>query len=107
MDIKHLNPLTARTQDGGPRKVGDASEKGRSESRDDSTGRTTGTSGDVKIGKGITQLATLMDQIDSEPVRREDRIARLKQAIEDGSYQVNSQSVARKLLQTEALFSKL
>ena len=107
MDIKQLNPLTARPHDGSSRKVGDASEKGRSESRNDSTGRTSSVGGDVRIGKGVTQLAALMEQVDSEPVRREDKIARLKQAIESGSYQVNSQSVARKLLQTEALFSKL
>ena len=104
MDIKHINALNGRPQSDTGRKV---DERLRSEAAAGDGARVDEARQDVTVGKSVAQLAALLEQVDSMPVTREEKIARIKQAIDDGTYQVDSESVARKLLQTEVLFSKL
>ncbi|WP_294949610.1 flagellar biosynthesis anti-sigma factor FlgM [Sulfurivirga sp.] len=104
MDIKHINALNGRPQTDTARKV---DERLRSDATAGDSTPADEARQDVTVGKSVAQLAALLDQVDSMPVTREEKVARIKQAIDDGTYQVDSESVARKLLQTEVLFSKL
>lgn len=52
-----------------------------------------------------TQMQTLEKQAAASPVDNSAKIEELKAAIQDGRYQVNAESVAHKLIQTETLFT--
>lgn len=51
-----------------------------------------------------TLLQNVQQQIAKAPVVNESRVAELKAAIEDGTYQVDSQELARKLIDFEGGF---
>ncbi|QEY59278.1 flagellar biosynthesis anti-sigma factor FlgM [Pseudomonas sp. C27(2019)] len=62
-----------------------------------------GSSGEsVQLSKNARQLQSVSEKIASMPSVNSEKVAQLKQAIAEGSYQVDSQRVASKLLGLEA-----
>ena len=63
----------------------------------------TGASGEaVHLSQEAQQLQKISDKLRDEPVVNSARVAQLKQAIADGSYQVDAGKIASKLLNFEA-----
>lgn len=61
------------------------------------------TSGEpVTLSDGAQQLQKITDKLNDQPTVNSARVAELKQAVADGSYQVDSAKVASKLLNFEA-----
>ncbi|WP_029407144.1 flagellar biosynthesis anti-sigma factor FlgM [Thiomicrorhabdus sp. Milos-T2] len=60
----------------------------------------------VTLTDFLSQARELETKSQDVNVDNSEKIAALKAAINDGSYQVDSQKVAEKLIQTEALFAK-
>ncbi len=58
----------------------------------------------VELSKDARQLQNLTDKIAAQPSVNSEKVAQLKQAIAEGSYQVDNQRVASKLLGLEAQF---
>jgi len=56
----------------------------------------------VHLSSEAQQLQKISDSLREQPVVNESRVAELKKAIADGSYQVDSNRVANKLLNFEA-----
>ncbi|MDG6777590.1 flagellar biosynthesis anti-sigma factor FlgM [Thiomicrorhabdus sp. zzn3] len=61
----------------------------------------------VTLTSFLTEVRDLEQKADKVEVNNEDRIAALKAAIEDGSYQVNTQKIAERLIQSDALLATL
>ncbi len=64
------------------------------------------TSDKVTLTQTVSQMNTLEQTARHLDTGNSSRIAELKQAIQEGNYQVNPEKIADKLLQTEALFAK-
>ena len=102
MDIKQINnALTPRQTDSLRRNEGARSdaatqsqEAGASQER-------------VSIDSLSAQTSALQEKAMQADTDNRAKIEQLKQAIADGSYEVDTQAVAKKLMQTEALFSTL
>ena len=56
----------------------------------------------VQLSREAQQLQKVSEKLRDQPTVNKERVAQLKQAIEDGSYQVHSQRVASKLLNFES-----
>ncbi|WP_110947961.1 flagellar biosynthesis anti-sigma factor FlgM [Pseudomonas bohemica] len=56
----------------------------------------------VHLSSEAQQLQKITDSLRDQPVVNSSRVAELKQAVADGSYKVDSNSVANKLLNFEA-----
>jgi len=60
----------------------------------------------VTLTNGLSQVMDLETQAKSVDIDNSAKVSAIKAAIQDGSYQVDTQKIAEKLIQTEALFSK-
>jgi negative regulator of flagellin synthesis FlgM len=56
----------------------------------------------VQLSRDAQQLQKVSEKLRDQPTVNKERVAQLKQAIEDGSYQVDTQRVASKLLNFES-----
>lgn len=84
---------TSVTEQGKARSQPSATEQSDSAERADS----------VRLSPEAQQLKAVSDKMRNMPSVDSERVARLKQAVSDGSYQVDSQRVASKLLEFESL----
>jgi len=62
---------------------------------------TAATGGPVQITDQARQLASLEHTVQSLPVVNESRVAAIRQALDEGRYQVNPERIADKLMRTE------
>ena len=67
---------------------------------DEQTNAKTGES--VQLSREAQQLQSISEKLRDQPIVNKERVAQLKQAIADGSYQVDSKRVAEKLLNFES-----
>lgn len=64
----------------------------------------TPTTGDtVSLTESARQLQALEAQLNSQPVVDSQRVENIRQALDNGSYQINPEQISHKLLQFEAL----
>ncbi|MBN2864636.1 MAG: flagellar biosynthesis anti-sigma factor FlgM [Thiotrichales bacterium] len=61
----------------------------------------------VTLTGTLTQVRDLEQKTENVNIDNSDRIATLKAAIADGSYQVNAQNIAEKFMQSESFLSKI
>jgi len=101
MDIKNLsNSVNA----GRPNEVNKPLDKGSNQQNNASV--TAESTDRVTLTDILSQARELEAKSQDVRVDNSERIAELKAAIADGSYQVDSKKVADKLMQTEVLFAK-
>jgi|SRR5690606_28968809 negative regulator of flagellin synthesis FlgM len=112
IDINRLNNAATPANSG---RAGNAQTAGQNEaigSKQSSTAPTpssaeqaqhAGKSGEsVQLSREAQQLQKVSEKLRDQPTVNKERVAQLKQAIEDGSYQVDNQRVASKLLNFES-----
>lgn len=101
MDIKNLtnNVSAGRNSD---------AVKPQEKSADNSSSSTSSAtvSDRVTLTDVLSQVRELESKSQEVKIDNAERIAAIKAAINDGSYQVDAQRIAEKLIQTEALFAK-
>jgi len=102
MDIKNLNtnvtsgraPDQVRTQErAGGRETSQTADKAPTDK--------------VTLTGTLNQVRELEQKTENVNIDNSDRIATLKAAIADGSYQVNAQNIAEKFMQSESLLSNI
>lgn len=110
IDINRLNNATTPANSG---RAGSAQAGGQKEavgSKQPSTAQNSleqapqaGKSGEsVQLSREAQQLQKVSEKLRDQPAVDKERVAQIKQAIADGSYQVDSQRVASKLLNFES-----
>ncbi|GIZ13817.1 flagellar biosynthesis anti-sigma factor FlgM [Pseudomonas sp. NCCP-436] len=107
IDFNRLNNANTPASTG---RAGTTQASQRSESAQQSSKEPISTSGEqngsrgesVQLSHEAQQLQNISERLKDQPVINQERIAQLKQAIADGSYQVDSTRVAQKLLDFES-----
>lgn len=110
IDINRLNnaPTPANTGRTGSAQIGGKSEAVGNQKPSNATTPTTeplktGKSGEsVELSSDAQQLQKVSEKLQDQPTVNKERVNQLKLSIEDGSYQVDSQRVASKLLNFES-----
>ena len=101
IDFSRLNsapPLTGSTRS---QEAGSATQAAPAKSPEQ-TGASAPSGESVHLSQEAHQLQKISDSLRDQPVVDKNRVAELKQAIADGSYKVDSNQVASKLLNMEA-----
>ncbi|KMM86175.1 anti-sigma-28 factor, FlgM family [Pseudomonas taetrolens] len=102
IDFSRLNsapPLTGSTRSSNHQEAGSATQAAPAPSPEQASAP----SGEsVRLSPEAQQLQKIGDALREQPAVDSSRVAELKQAIADGSYKVDSQRVAGKLLEMEA-----
>ncbi|MCU1715788.1 flagellar biosynthesis anti-sigma factor FlgM [Pseudomonas sp. 5P_3.1_Bac2] len=109
-DINRLNSATTPVKPGraGNTPVGGQNDVGTNKADSTAQSASAQTQAPSKAGESVQlspqaqQLQKASEKLRDQPVVNEERVAQLKQAIADGSYQVDSQRVASKLLNFES-----
>jgi negative regulator of flagellin synthesis FlgM len=101
IDFSRLNSSTTV---GGTQRTASTKEAGKTDATATvSTSTSVSGSGEtVSLSSEAQQLQKITDSLRDQPVVNSSRVAELKQAIADGSYKVDSNRVASKLLDFEA-----
>ncbi|BBP45501.1 hypothetical protein THMIRHAS_08740 [Thiosulfatimonas sediminis] len=106
MDIKTINPqaVGGRNSDAGKPINGEkATDSNQSIAMSDTSNNSVDK---VTLTDVQSQIRALEDKAKNVHADNSDRIAQLREAISSGSYQVDAQKVADKLMQTEVLFAR-
>ena len=100
LDINRLN--SSSTSGIGNTKAASVKEAAPAQTSDVKVGASTPSGESVSLSAEAKQLSSLTAGLKDLPVVDSDKVNRLKQAIADGSYKVDSQKVADKLLAFES-----
>ncbi len=100
MDIKNVNNNVVLNRSN------DSFKPSNKEGSDASANNTLISTDKVTLTQAMTQMNNLEQTARSVNTDNSSRIAELKLAVQEGSYQVDAEKVANKLLQTEALFAR-
>lgn len=101
MDIKNLSQIQPRTTADSRQSVESRKSSGAGAQPPQVPG---GTQGDqVTLTDTARLLGDLAKSAGSQPVVNAERVAEIRQAIEEGRYEVNAERVAAKLIQSDAL----
>ena len=103
IDFSRLNsapPLTGSTRSNASQETGSTPAAPANSPEQTSASAPSGES--VHLSQEAQQLQKVTDSLRDQPVVNKARVAELKQAIADGSYKVDSNRVASKLLNFEA-----
>lgn len=101
MDIKNLNPGVVQS-----RSTESVKNPGKESTENSSASASQTNTDKVTLTQAFAQVSSLEQKAQSVDIDNSARIAELKSAIQDGSYQVDAERIADKLMQTEALFSR-
>lgn len=101
IDFSRLNSSTTL---GGTARTANAKEAGKTEAPAtvNPSENVNGSGEAVHLSSEAQQLQKITDALRDQPVVNSSRVAELKQAVADGSYKVDSNRVANKLLNFEA-----
>lgn len=102
MDIKNLN--TNVTAGRAPEQVRGQERNGK---QDANPAADNAPADKVTLTGTLTQVRDLEQKTANVNIDNSERIANLKAAIADGSYQVNAQNIAEKFMQSESLLSNI
>lgn len=103
MDIKNLNSIVANTRQA---ETGRKAEKTGEQAPASSASTQASPAEDKVTINRLSAEAAQAEKANDTPEQSE-KVQRLKQAIAEGTYEVDTKAVAKKLMQTEALFSTL
>lgn len=103
IDFSRLNgstPVTGGSRTGTTKETGTAASSSTAKPATDVTNPSSGEA--VHLSDEAQRLQSISDKVRDQPVVNSARVAELKQAVADGSYKVDSNRVASKLLNFEA-----
>lgn len=103
IDFSRLNgsaPVTGGTRTGSAKETGATASSTSAKPATDVTSPSSGEP--VHLSDEAQRLQSISDKVRDQPVVNSARVAELKQAVADGSYKVDSNRVANKLLNFEA-----
>jgi len=103
IDFSRLNSpssVSAGSRTGSTKETGTAAPSSSAKTTTEAAGPSSGEA--VHLSSEAQRLQTISDKLRDQPVVNSARVAELKQAIADGSYKVDSNRVASKLLNYEA-----
>ncbi|MEB0207481.1 flagellar biosynthesis anti-sigma factor FlgM [Pseudomonas sp. CCC3.1] len=105
IDFSRLNsapPLTGSTRSNANQETGSATQAAPVTKNPEQPDASAPSGESVHLSPEAQQLQKVSDSLRDQPVVDKNRVAELKQAIADGSYKVDSNKVASKLLNMEA-----